>query len=306
MTKSPSLLSRFMLCCLLTCPPVVLAEEENVEDIRWYQVEIILFTQNDKIALSEEQWKSKASGFTLPDSTQELYLGETSLKELPIAPVPFSTVLQNETSLNGIANRLSRSNQYQSLIHLSWIQPTRKDVTPIPVHVGSGIEIEPFRENEENQSPLFIYSDAEIHPEPSTGFNGTVGLQRGHYLHLQVDMVYREANREKLTQNNRYDFLQPENDFYSEPEDEARFTVYRMKQKRRLRSGETHYFDHPRFGLIAKVTPIELPEPEVIEPIEPEITEQVPEVQNEQNGAPTEDKKPPPSSSTQPDNQTGQ
>jgi hypothetical protein len=29
-----------------------------------------------------------------------------------------------------------------------------------------------------------------------------------------------------------------------------------LQEQRRLRSGELHYFDHPRFGLIVLVTPV--------------------------------------------------
>ena len=38
--------------------------------------------------------------------------------------------------------------------------------------------------------------------------------------------------------------------------------VYRMKQSRRMRSNETHYMDHPRFGIVARVTPYESEQPE--------------------------------------------
>ena len=36
---------------------------------------------------------------------------------------------------------------------------------------------------------------------------------------------------------------------------------YRLTQNRRLRRGEIHYFDHPKFGVLAMVTAVEA-EPE--------------------------------------------
>jgi hypothetical protein len=36
-----------------------------------------------------------------------------------------------------------------------------------------------------------------------------------------------------------------------------------LQQKRRMRSKEIHYIDHPMLGLIIKFTPLRSPEPEV-------------------------------------------
>jgi len=56
---------------------------------------------------------------------------------------------------------------------------------------------------------------------------GQVVLSRGHYLHLTLDLVYQGNNP------------QP----------------YVLRQSRRMKSGEKHYFDHPAFGVIALVVP---------------------------------------------------
>jgi hypothetical protein len=56
---------------------------------------------------------------------------------------------------------------------------------------------------------------------------GQIALSRGHYLHLTLDLVYQAGNP------------QP----------------YVLRQSRRMKSGEKHYFDHPAFGVIALVTP---------------------------------------------------
>jgi len=34
----------------------------------------------------------------------------------------------------------------------------------------------------------------------------------------------------------------------------------RLKQQRRMRSKEIHYFDHPRFGVVALITPYKSPQ----------------------------------------------
>jgi hypothetical protein len=62
----------------------------------------------------------------------------------------------------------------------------------------------------------------------STGLLGQIALSRGRYLHLTLDLVYTpEGSAER----------------------------YVLRQTRRMRSNERHYIDHPKFGVIALVTP---------------------------------------------------
>lgn len=63
----------------------------------------------------------------------------------------------------------------------------------------------------------------------STGLLGQIALSRGRYLHLTLDLVYApEGSSER----------------------------YVLRQTRRMRSNERHYIDHPKFGVIALVTPV--------------------------------------------------
>lgn len=60
------------------------------------------------------------------------------------------------------------------------------------------------------------------------GLSGRVAMSRGRYLHLTLDLS-----------------LQP-------PGSAERFV---LRQTRRMRSNERHYIDHPKFGVIALITP---------------------------------------------------
>jgi hypothetical protein len=61
-----------------------------------------------------------------------------------------------------------------------------------------------------------------------TGVGGQIALSRGRYLHLTLELTY------------------------DSPEDGQRMV---LKQTRRMRSNERHYIDHPKFGVIAIITP---------------------------------------------------
>ena len=60
------------------------------------------------------------------------------------------------------------------------------------------------------------------------GVSGRAALARGRYLHLTLDLTLQI------------------------PGDETRYV---LKQTRRMRSTEMHYIDHPRFGVVALITP---------------------------------------------------
>ena len=66
----------------------------------------------------------------------------------------------------------------------------------------------------------------------STGVSGQIALSRGRYLHLTLDLEYTLPATES---------------------DSAQ--RYVLRQSRRMRSNERHYIDHPKFGVIAVVTP---------------------------------------------------
>lgn len=66
----------------------------------------------------------------------------------------------------------------------------------------------------------------------SSGVTGQVALSRGRFLHLTLDLVYDAPGSD----------AQPAQ-------------RYVLRQTRRMRSNERHYVDHPKFGVIAIVTP---------------------------------------------------
>lgn len=57
--------------------------------------------------------------------------------------------------------------------------------------------------------------------------DGTIAVRRGRYLHADIDLVYKKD------------------------------VVARLTHSRRLRSKELHYIDHPLFGVILSVSPVQ-------------------------------------------------
>ncbi len=64
--------------------------------------------------------------------------------------------------------------------------------------------------------------------EPGAPVSGVVQISRARYLHVKVDLLYFDADGR-----------------------------YRFTTRRRMRSNELHYLDHPMFGVLVVVTPLE-------------------------------------------------
>ena len=60
--------------------------------------------------------------------------------------------------------------------------------------------------------------------------NGFVRVQRGHYVQLLFDLEYSPGGSNAESP-----------------------VIYRINEKRRVKLNEIHYFDHPRFGVIATI-----------------------------------------------------
>jgi len=89
--------------------------------------------------------------------------------------------------------------------------------------------------------------DIEIPPasgDEAVRVEGTVRVAVERYLHLYLDLKLVDTTLAFDTGFSDYEL----------PE-------FRMQQRRRMRSKELHYFDHPKFGVIALITPYIPPPP---------------------------------------------
>jgi hypothetical protein len=88
--------------------------------------------------------------------------------------------------------------------------------------------------------------------DPPLGLDGTFTLYQGRFIHLDVDLSLEAepGGSRSVSGPDR-----PENETGSglfEPP-----VRYRIAEDRIMRNGEIRYFDHPRFGLIAKVSKVD-------------------------------------------------
>lgn len=195
-----------VLCCLFSTG--LLADE------RWYQIEVIVFSQN---AENTEKFEQTQSELEFPSNLAFLSRLEYSLPSLLQDPVAYARVKPEDMLLNNTYYNLRRNSNYQPLLHVSWIQPAQSNRINRGVHLGATDQ-----------------NGAEI-------LDGILKLQRGHYLHLIMDMEFKP---DQISSTNDIHFSDP--------------VIYQIKEKRRLRLNEVHYLDHPKYGVIVTIKPLQI------------------------------------------------
>jgi len=261
----------------------------------------------------DESEQASATGLTdrpTTDDSQVLNPVEV-VEDKTQLPAAFEQLDASLLNLAEAAEKLKRSRHYTLVTHQAWQQPVFSKVTAKPVYLTNkpleyidetlapeeaeinasalgldAVLLEPLESDAIDQPPIDpeqLSSDDtldaypldeneafEITREPVI-LEGFVTVSLSRYLHMKLDLLYHNPEvylAEQIANN------QP---------GETVIEYFPLKESRRVRSKEIHYFDHPYFGVIATITPVE----RIIEP-EPEktgIQPDRPTVLNPQTGA---------------------
>jgi len=205
-----------------------------------YEVEIIIFA-NRNFDPTEERFDIAPNGFS-DDAAAALrevpVFDETTFapREAPLPPVePFTPVedplaaaraeallvrplLPEELKLGNEYRKLRAIAAYEPLVHMGWVQP--------------GLP-------EEDSVPFDLKTVGVLNPR------GTVRVHLIRYLHVTLDLTYQAA-----------DAARPQVGSSDGLDEIATAPQFRLTTTRRVSSGELHYFDHPAFGVLVRITPV--------------------------------------------------
>ena len=134
----------------------VLASNKDENDIPWYQIEVIIFANQNYLGMSSETWPDTVElkhtdliELRHPDDplpTEGGTPASTSRSKMPnfsasATPVPFELLDRSELQLVPLAKKLERSESYQPLLHIAWRQPTLDPKKSTPVYIFQGVEL---------------------------------------------------------------------------------------------------------------------------------------------------------------------
>ena len=127
-------------------------------------------------------------------------------------------------TIENISYALERSGRYSVLFHRAW------------------------RQLAYDKAHAVAYPIHSLAENGRDSVEGVIKLVRERFLHLDVDVQLMSATKSRVV-------------LYSDSPDSQ--PVFELIETRRIKSNVLHYFDHPRFGMIAKVTPYIPPEADI-------------------------------------------
>lgn len=214
---------------------------QSVAAESWYQVEVIVF---DRLSpdLDGEQWQEQE--FNRRDNMVELQ--QATLTEL----VPYSILDQSRNRLHGIYRYFKLSSDFRPLYHVSWQQEAteRREARYVHVQRLDGEQSTSVAKTEEltevalvEEEPAFI----EDITMPNRIIDGSIRIRSGFYLHADIDLSYftQLPSANKVLRSSEESFT---NGFDK--------TEIKLKETRKIKLNEIHYFDHPMFGVVLQVS----------------------------------------------------
>lgn len=231
---------------------LILSATTNQAMARDYQVELLIFSNQTSATLDDEIWP----GITEIPPRKARSLG---YKESSPEGSYFTRLPKSAMQLSGKQASLRRSPEYRVLFHETWVQPvdTSKNTTPIRIRGGDILD-------------NGLYE-----------LDGYITLDRGRYLHFRSNLYHSR----QLTPAEYQMLLKPTSNETepvteladpslqaTEPEQTEQsingnryltqtavpdFLTVEMASARRMRSKELHYIDHPLFGALIIVSPVE-------------------------------------------------
>ena len=197
----------------------------------------------------------------LPELAEvEVVIHERQIEEYVDERYAFVMLPEEEFVLLDVVAGLDELDAYIPLMHFGWTQPM-------------------YSAEETEVRPLSSFAT------PPEGLEGDLSLYLSRYLHLSVNLQMDSSTLQKMSDNEEpgnpeeTDGVQESSDRYNfgdgiyeigfdDMDDDGIVTYpvrYRIEEDRIVRNGELRYYDHPKFGVLAKITRVEKQEPDEFE-----------------------------------------
>ena len=236
MTRKLTLL--LIAACL---PAAAFAQDELVDDdipeIKRYTVEIVVFSYVEDVSVGTEVFPADLiEEFVEPvDIIGEIVVEERHRRTPDMIDLDPVLLTEEEFTMLDVVERLELLDAYEPILHVGWTQPG------FPREETEAMELATFG-------------------EPPAGLTGNFKLYLGNYLHLVVDLAMDAATEVEeipIVDESVFFFGDARSQYELESEPDEGPVRYRLQENRIIKNGEIRYFDHPKFGVIAKVTRVE-------------------------------------------------
>ncbi len=258
---------RLAMIIVAVCLLAISATPAMADDARRLSVEFIVFERTGNSGHDEERWPERPG---LPALKDAIEVGSTEAREADVR------ASNSGKRLSGAARRIDSEGNYRVLRHERWTLPemSRNDSPLIRVHRDERPEPASEASRPERQR---VFGDDHLMDRPDSDteadepvfqaaqpLDGTLSVYRTRYFHVAADLLFNPVrDDDSLTpeeqtaeRSHRLEALlagQISFDEFQADMEREPFPGYRLTESRRLRLGELHYLDHPRFGVIIRL-----------------------------------------------------
>ncbi len=257
----------FLLTSLLLCATAGAQDvssdlellEEVEPELRRYTVELIVFAYAENVSVGTELFLpdviepepelleigEDGAIVTFTDKAEEV-AEDAVEEEEDEAETRFEMVLltQDELTMIDTLDRLDRLDAYEPLLHIGWTQ------TALPEEETPNLDLREFG-------------------QPPEGLTGDFTLYLSRYLHLVVNLELDAPEAEEAVVH--FGEVRTQVDLYAsdgyeyydrplEPEPMYEPLRFQINENRLFKNGEIRYYDHPKFGVVAKILRFEVEE----------------------------------------------
>ena len=245
-------LSHWHLCTALISAALMLQPTQALaaddKDETWYQIEVIIAKRGDQIP-TLETFALQPAPITWHQGRALTPVDPEIISHSPIENVEFIILPADQRILNNEVQTLANHEDYEVLVHQSWRQILKG-----------------------NKAIHWIDIKGDYTWAGHQQLEGSLGFSKGRYLHIHSELHLNQfpTIESASSRHTKQKFLSDRQSLVPIIE-----TRYSLIQRRKMRSKELHYLDHPKLVLLVKVIPYTPAEPilEAIPADEPKLVD---------------------------------
>lgn len=256
-------MKRLLSLLLLLVSSAVLAESGA------YHVEVILF--RNLLAINESTETPKLRSFSqFPNLEQSIPLeslpagsGEDLSKQATDGfldalrhdlPDDLLVTTEKSSQMDNAWRRLRSSQNYRPLVYTAWKQNRIDYYPPIRIHDQQIIDTQLQANSQFMVADLTAQDPLASYRKNLYRIDGSLQLKRSRFLHLYLDLEYREISPQRSVEGGFLDANVQQIDSGAPVAESDAFGVYELKQNRQISTGKMQYFDTPFLGALVYVT----------------------------------------------------
>lgn len=229
--KNMRIISRLLLSLLFVGLYLSLATPALAA--RNYLVELVIFSTQG--SAENEVWTGQYPPLNARKMSRAIIPGQGDLK------LNNSLVEVRQSNFSSIVDRINRNPARRTILSTRWVQPVLSPANTSIAHITDRRDITSLQGTNYDKNKTGYPGNQIATAAPL--LDGFINFYLDGQYTLEADIRYTPPYRPSTL----------DEEYQEGP------ISYRIYEKRRIKSGELNYYDHPKFGMLLLVTPVNIP-----------------------------------------------